>query len=575
MLRLTAIKSHACARWLLAALLCAASNLTLANQLTASVDRDHIGLQDTFTLTVNADENVQKAPDFSALKNDFDVLTTSRSQSIRIINGRTEATTDWQITLAPKRAGKLLIPSFTIDKAVSDAIEIQVSEQSATQTTSDEQVQAVVEIEKNSVFVQEQLLVKVKLITQVNLSQAEPPTLDLKNALVVNLEQQKQYQTNINGRPHLIVETSYAVFPQQSGELIIPSLIYSVEVSRSARDLWNDPFGRRRSNVMRLRTEAKKIDVKAAPDSSIASNWQPANNLTLNEGWSGSTDNLKVGEPITRTITIMADGLTGNQIAPLTTQPVDGLTFYPDQPQTREEKSENGVQGLRTETTAIIPNHGGSFTLPEVNVQWWDNKTQTMKTATLPAKTLNVLGAAPSPSASVTQQDKDTASVPIQPQPAAPVTQVVTPTWLWFLVAAMGVVVAGLIAYVAKLKTDLRQLQFGQASRNEQQAETERNLWNHLKQAAAHSDAQAMRKYLLDWARWQWPAANIHTLEDVARLSGSLELGKALRELDSLLYGNNTTDSWNPQHLLQLLNECRSAKKSAEHTEGLQPLYKN
>lgn len=575
MLRLTTLSFRVPAQILLALVFSITGSLATANQLTASVDRDHVGLQDTFTLTVNADESTQQAPDFSALKSDFDVLTTSRSQSIRIVNGRTEATTDWQITLAPKRAGKLLIPSFTIDGAVSDAIEIQVSEQSPTQTTGDEQVQAIVEVEKNSVFVQEQLLVKVKLITQVNLSQAEPPTLDLKNALVVNLEQQKQYQTNINGKPHLVVESSYAVFPQQSGELIIPSLIYSVEVSRSARDLWNDPFGRRSNSIMRLRTEPKKIDVKAAPDSSVASTWQPANNLILNEGWSGSTDNLKVGEPITRTITIMADGLTGNQIAPLPAQPVDGLTFYPDQPQTREEKSDKGVQGLRTETTAIIPNHGGSFTLPEITVQWWDTNTQTMKTATLPAKTLNVLGAAPSPVNGAPQGNAGTTPSSPQQQAAPLATQAITPAWLWIVVAAMGVVIAGLVAYVAKLKTDLRQLQFGQTTQQSQHAETERNLWNHLKQAAEHSDAQAMRKHLLDWARWQWPAANIHTLEDVARLSGSLELGKALRDLDSLLYSNKTPDNWNAMHLLQLLGECRAAKKPTGHMEGLQPLYKS
>jgi hypothetical protein len=115
---------------LLALLLYVSSALAQANQLTASVDRDHVGLQETFTLTVNADEKTQETPDFSTLKSDFDILSTSRSQSIRIVNGRTEATTDWHLTLAPKRAGKLLIPSFTIDNAVSDAIEIQVTEQS-------------------------------------------------------------------------------------------------------------------------------------------------------------------------------------------------------------------------------------------------------------------------------------------------------------------------------------------------------------------------------------------------------------------------------------------------------------
>jgi hypothetical protein len=558
---------------LLALLLYVSSALAQANQLTASVDRDHVGLQETFTLTVNADEKTQETPDFSTLKSDFDILSTSRSQSIRIVNGRTEATTDWHLTLAPKRAGKLLIPSFTIDNAVSDAIEIQVTEQSPMQDASGEQVQAIVEVEKNAVFVQEQLLVKVKLITQVNLSQAEQPTLDLKNALVVNLDEQKQYQTTIGGKPHLVVETSYAVFPQQSGELIIPSLTYTVEVSRSARDLWNDPFGRRGNNLLRLRTEPKKITVKAAPDGSVANNWQPANNLTLNEGWSGSTDNLKVGEPITRTITIMADGLTGNQIAPLSVPQVDGLTFYPDQPQTREEKSANGVQGLRTETMAIIPSHGGSFTLPEINVQWWDNKTQTMKTATLPAKTLNVLGTAPSP---IPATQVNTSKASPQPLPLAPVaTERSAPGWLWGLIGAMGTVIACLIAYAAKLRSDLYQLQFGQIQGNGRQAETERNLWNHLKQAAEHSDAVALRRHILDWARWQWQPATVHTLDDVARLAGSSELTQALRELDALLYSNHAPGSWSPGHLLQSLSACRSNKKAAGSAEGLQPLYKN
>ena len=44
-----------------------------ADQLTASVDRDTIGIQETFTLTVSADSRVSSKPDFSSLQNDFEI----------------------------------------------------------------------------------------------------------------------------------------------------------------------------------------------------------------------------------------------------------------------------------------------------------------------------------------------------------------------------------------------------------------------------------------------------------------------------------------------------------------------
>lgn len=561
-------------------IVCAAlmlSSIAQANQLTASVDRDTVGLQETISLTITADEQTRRDPDLSQLKNDFDVLSNSRSQSIRIINGDTESTTEWHITLAPKHAGTLLIPSFNVDNAVSDAIEIHVNKQSQTQSASDEQVQVAIEVSKKSVFVQEQLLVKVKLITQVNLSQAELQPLELKNALIVNLEQHN-YQTTINGKQHLIIETNYAIFPQESGAITIPSLTYSVAVA-SMRDPWGDPFGRSRNNILRLRTEEQQIEVKPAAPENTGKNWQPASKVTLNEGWSGSIDHLKIGEPITRTITVTADGLTGGQIAPTSNANVDGLTFYPDQAQTKEDKTSKGVKGYRTETMAIIPNHGGTFTLPEVTVNWWDTNTQTQQTATLPAKTLTVLGDVNTADAPVipNQQNNAVTSANTNNNTPTPPPQIVTttPIWLWITNIIFILLSLGLVVYVLQLKSKLKEMQNEQEQANEIISEKEKDIWDLLKHAVASRDAVTLRKAILNWANFHWPEQQINSLDEIAKLGNKPELTQALKYLDEMLYSNHPTHDWDAARLLQLLNECRKEKNARRKSESLKPLYQS
>lgn len=547
------------------------ASIAQANQIVASVDRNSIGIQETFTLTVSADSKSSGQPDFASLKNDFEILSNNVSQFTSISNAGAEYKKVWQLTLAPKRVGTLLIPSFNVDGSISDAIEIKVSKQSQTQVGSDEQVRVDLELDKNSLYVQEQLLLTVKLISQVNLSQAEMQPLDIKNAILIPLsDKPKQYVATTNGKQHLILEHNYAVFPQTSGELVIPSVIYSV-VPAVERDLWNDPFGRNRNNILRIPTEEKHITVKAVPQQAAGKVWQPANNLTLNETWSSSLDQLKMGEPVTRTITISAEGLTGGQIAPLPTTSVDGLTFYPDQPQNSDAKNAKGIAGTRVETMAIIPNHGGDFTLPEVKVDWWDSKTQSIQSATLPAKTLHVLGgAATSTAPQITQDQSVQTKVPAD---AAP-TQIATTSssWLWVAIA-LGLLSCSLLVYAITLRRKLNALLNEQQEANEIISEQEKHIWDLLKQASTNKDAPALRQSVLRWAKFQWPHASIHSLDDVAKLGGKPELTQALKKLDELLYSNHPDDTWEPGNLLQLLNECRKEKNSKKKNEGLKPLY--
>jgi hypothetical protein len=567
---MSTLNYHSLWRSLLVFMLMSISVLAHA-QLTASVDRNEIGLQETFTLTIAANSRASGAPDFSALKNDFEILSNNQSQFTSITNSGAEFKKVWQLTLAPKRAGKLLIPSFNVDNSVSDAIEINVDSKSQTQANGGEPVRVKVEISKNDVYVQEQILVTIKLISQVNLSQAEMQPLELENAVLIPLsDKPKQYVSTINGKQHLILESNYAVFPQESGDLVIPSVIYSV-VPNVERDLWNDPFGRNRANILRLPTGEQHIKIKPIPAAAANTPWQPATKVALHETWSASLDNLKMGEPVTRTITITAEGLTGGQIAPLPTNNMNGLTFYPDQPQNSDNKTAKGINGTRIETTAIIPNHGGEFTLPEVIVEWWDVNSQTMKTASLPEKKINVLGdAAPTPN-------------PVQTAPATANedqninTTTVTSAnpWLWASTILFALTSIALGVYAFNLKARLKHLHAEQEAANAIRSEKEKHIWDLLKHSATNKDANELRKNILIWARFHWPEATIHSLDDVAKLAGKIELTQALKELDEVLYSHHANDSWQPKEILSLLNECRKEKNSNSKSAGLKPLYNN
>ncbi len=550
-----------------------------AGNLTASVDRDVLGLEETFTLTLRYDEQINATPDYELLRKDFDILNTQSGTQMSIINGSMEASTEWRIALAPKRIGKLLIPSFTVDGAISDAIEITIEGKSKSPKNTDNNITVEVETSKDTSYVQEQIIVTLRLYTTVGLNGVELQPLQVKDALVVNIDE-KQYQTKINGRPGAVVETRYAVFPQQSGELIIPSMLYQVAVNSGQRDLWDRFYGNSQNNVLRLRTDEQRIKVLPAPATVAAGDWLPALNVSLSEHWSTSISSLTVGEPITRSITIKADGLTAGQINPLQLAPVDGLTFYNDQAQTDDQKSANGVEGSRIETIAIVPTKAGHFTLPEVKINWWDTKTNSMRTATLPAVTLTVgLGDMSQLAAEPADESEQATSVDINTdlntiQPQHTVVQEKTPLWLY--TTNLLTLIAALFFAIRfwQHRRELAAIYATDKDEKNERTQHENDAWNNFKRALADKELTGLRKAIIDWAQVYWKNPSITNLQAVAAQSQEPALTDELRKLDEAIFSSHPAAP-DTEILLQLLANLRKNKhKKAADNDELRPLYK-
>ncbi len=555
-----------------------------AGNLTASVDRDTLGLEETFTLVLRYDEQINATPDYELLQKDFEILNTQSGTQMSIINGNMEASTEWKIALAPRRIGKLLIPSFNINGAVSDAIEMTVEGKSRKPKDGQNDVSVEIETSTDTAYVQQQIIVTLRLYTTVGLSGVDLQPLQVKDALIVQLDE-KQYQTRINNRPGAVVETRYAIFPQQSGELIIPSLLYQVSLNGGSRDIWDRFYGNSQNNLLRLRTEEQRINVLPAPASAQGAPWLPANNVELTQHWSASTDALKVGEPITRTITIKADGLTAGQITPLEIENVDGITLYKDQAQNDDQKSAKGVVGSRIETIALVPTKQGEFTLPATTVRWWNNHSQMMETAYLDAVTLKVgsgamsqqnLNASVDAIENTDAQDEPGVPLNMDASPAQPAVVVKNKIPLWLYVSnIISLLVA--VYFAMKFFQYKRAYEFGQYNRQQammKRRDTESDAWNQVKRQLAEKSLTGLRKDLIAWGKTFWKSDDITNLQAIARHAQNAELTEELNKLDEAIFGDRNSAVPDLDNMLQLLaNIRREQQKYAANTTGLKPLY--
>ena len=553
---------------LLPLLLLAVSTLSWA-ALTATVDRSVIDSNETLQLVIRYDGQVMTGqPDFSPLENDFEILSNNRQQQYSWVNGQSESYTDWTMVLMPKRTGLVLIPSLNFKKDVSNAVEIRVRSASAAAAGAGKQpIYTETLVDKESVYIQEQLVLTHRLYTSVQLSDLSLSDLNVPDVILQKIGD-NQYQKTINGRNYLIVEIKYALFPQVAGKLVIPALRFGAYESNGRSQFGG--FTNRGTRIFRS-TESKIVDVNARPAHIAADQWMPSSEVQLAEQWSTDLNNLTVGEPVTRAIAISAAGLTGAQITPIQIIESDDYKIYPDQPQLQEQAKDSTIVGTRTETLAMVPGRAGEITFPAINVRWWDTVNQRMQTASLAAKTVQVR---PSTAVAISP-----ATVQPQAMESLAIGASEKPSELSLLTNLSLAFNALLIAALALLL--LKRPRSGLAGRTSTEPATPALL--SLKQKFKAIEIQAdknnmmgMRDAILVWGRQLFAETPPTTLKDLSLLLADVELQQQFTQLDRQLYKDDASgDQLDIQLLLQRLKQQSSFSRKSTATRGqeLKSLY--
>ncbi|MGZ5012046.1 MAG: BatD family protein, partial [Methylobacter sp.] len=375
------------------------------------------------------------------------------------------------------------------------------------------------------------------------------------------------YNTQIDGVNYLVTERKYAIFPQKSGALTIKPLMLTAEVMASNRPNFNGFFNSQMTKTRKISSKSVTLDVKPAPAAFTGQHWLSAEQLVLKEEWSGDNQQMKVGEPLTRTLTLLAKGTTVGQLPELNAGKIDAqLKTYPDQPVLREQKKPEGLIAFREEKIAIIPSKAGFYKLPAIEIPWFNSQSQKMEIAKIPETTITALEA----TGTLPDMGAPVAPMPVQPpQKAEQSTPIITQpqqqnTWFW-VALFLG---AGWLATLAYLLIK-RPVKKPAAEKSAAEIRLEDSI-KSLKKACADNNATAAKDALLAWGRQKYGVASLGA---VAELSEA-RLRDEILHLNQILYGK-TAGQWQGKKLFQAFVENKAREKIAVIDDGkLEPLYR-
>lgn len=548
----------------------------MAANITTRVDRDPVRLNESFKIIFEADDNISAGPDFSPLEQDFEILSRSRSSNMQILNGDITQQTRWTLFVMAKHSGKLTIPSIEIGQDHSHSISITIKEDGDTGSAASENMEMFLEVEAQptSAYVQSQILYTVRFYRAVNVNGASmsEPSFSGAEVLVQQLGDDTSFETQRNGRSYLVIERSYALFPQQSGEITIDPVTLDAQVATSRPGVF-DPFGQN-TTTRRLKSNSIRLDISSIPAAMQNQPWLPATELRLTESWSPRPPRFVVGEPVTRTLTLKAEGLTAAQLPPLRIQDGDGFRSYPDQPRLNDKRGDKGIKGTRQEKIALIPTRAGELTLPEIEVPWWNINTHQREVARLPAWTVQV-----QPGVSTAQRAPASTSSP--ESPAAPdaeagTTKPRTETtvteeaqagiYLWLsLFFGLGWLATAIGWGVSQRRTHPPQ--------KHSRTPAAKTSLSAVKKACQANEPQLAKEALLKWAEGFWPDNPPVNLGGIGQRLGDETQGE-IEKLNRILYGSENT-AWQGGSLWQALTRAaaRPSQQDAGRKQSLPPLY--
>ena len=378
-------------------------------ELRAALSAQVIDELDSVQLVVrDVGTRQSETPDLSALAADFHVLGVNTSSQYRFVNGQAQSWVDYQITLQPKRTGKLIIPPIPIGQQRTESIPITVRALSAAMRQKiDALVFYELELSSDSVYVQSQLLLTRRLVyadgVQLYGGQLEAPVLD--GAQVFELGEGQSSVIQRNGRTMGSYEQRYAIFPELSGTLVLPS----DSVTASVRVVDGITTARK---TVRISTDEQRITVHPIP-AEYPSNqpWLPAIAVTASVNVEPpAAQTVNVGDTISRTLTVTVIGNTGTSVPP-TTLTLDEREFkiYQQPTEIENETFGENLVGYRVEAVDLVPITAGALGIPGTKITWWNTDTETVMTTDLTRQVLSVEGLSiadsvskPAPAASAT-----------------------------------------------------------------------------------------------------------------------------------------------------------------------------
>ena len=566
-----------------------------AQEITLTLDRSELARGETLTLTIRVyDQRQGMQLDLTPLTENFDVLGTRTSSQVRSINGNTDIWTDYIITLFPLTEGSLSIPSLTIYGQQTDELEVTVTNQGARSNQETDELFLEIEVNKDSLYVQEQLLFSIRLFYTINgIRNPVFTEIDIPDTVTQLIGSPNQYEKIIDGQRYGVYEKRYVIFPQKSGSLDIPDILFRGEVTDGSSS-----FVFRNLNTRRITAfiEGRTIDVVERPPSAeMLPTWLPVTDLVMEESFSRPLSDLKVGDSLVRTIKMTANGVDGAVLPPFSPSNIQGFNTYPD-PAKIERRFVNGsIVGERIESNTLVVLEDGNLSIPAIKIDWWNVESDRLDSTIIQETMLRIIplqGIAPSElTVPSTESIEDLLAAPPEISQEM-VDEQATGQYLNIeeILVRYSIIIGFLLIFVTLLRNliikNRSHIFAGYAGLRKEFRLTqspernERNAYRALMRAFRHSDTQEIKATLIQWANHIVGTIEINTIEDLYRQKEYPEIYGPLQNFQSELFSEKpNSKNLELSNLLAAVRKIRKVNKKNNATHErkkryhLPPLY--
>jgi len=337
--------------------------INLYATVNATVDKSEVVRGDSVTLNLSANGDNIKFPTIDNIGG-FAIDSTSRSQNIVSINGKTTVTTTTSYTFTPLKS--IDIPSYSIevDGKIEKTKPIKIKVVSAAQAGANPDFSLKIIANKKEVYVGEPITLKIifkqKRDVPVESIQFANPTFPgfwVKS----NGKDEKQIVGDF-----VIHNLTYVLIPQQAGDFTISPVKVAIAKRVQIRDAFSFMLQRIRwKNIF-----SNELKIKAKP---LPSGVSVYGKFSI----SASVDKeiTKANTPVNLTLSIRGEGNI-DDIDSFNLQ-VPNATVYKNKPK-RDTYLENGVyKGSFTQKFALVSD--SDFVIPSIKFKYFDKDEKKVK----------------------------------------------------------------------------------------------------------------------------------------------------------------------------------------------------
>ncbi len=332
----------------------------------------------------------------------------------------------------------------------------------------------------------------------------------------------------------------YEITPQLPGVYEIPAISVPFTV------------GGREPREMTLTTEPLSFEATIPEEARGLPYFIGTTRLTARQDLEPLSDTLLVGEALSRTISVSVREALSIVIPPLAPDSIPGLTLYVDPARVTDTGGERGEirEGTRVERLTYVAQDPGDYTLPPIEVAWWNLERSRLERSILPAIEFTVEldpGAEPVFEA---EMDQDSAAVALMQRPESPID------WGTLWTVAGGLIALLFLAWVfGKLVPRGRDWLARRAAEREA---SEAHRFEAVLRACRANDPRAARGALARWVEVGQAGMEPRPLVELARAHDLPELALEIEALDAHIYGRGDA-AWTGAALGRAARHARSS----------------